>query len=119
MNWMLSGSQQKSAAEVTHLANMVLVADDFCPEDLCSFDAHAELKCFDTLEKELDADCTFCNDGWLESSITISVPTHKQNSAENGADFTILGFFHQKLMAVVRTTFSDSQSKWFHFTPFK
>ena len=116
---MLSGGHWKSAAEVTRLASMVLMAKDFCPEDLHGFNAYTELKHFDASEKELDPDCPFHDDGWSESSITISLPTREQNPTGNGADFTISGFFHQKLMAVVHATFSDPASKWFHLMPFK
>ena len=102
---MLSGGHWKSAAEVTRLASTVLMAKDFCPEDLHGFNAYTKLKHFDASEKELDPDCPFHDDGWSESSITISVPTREQNPTGNGTDFTISGFFHQKLMAVVCATF--------------
>lgn len=119
MSWMLSHSQQKSAAEVTHLARTALTVEDFYPDDLIGFDTHTELKRFDASEKELDPDSPFCQDSWTQSSITISVLMHKQNPVGNGADFTITDFFHRNLMAVVWAAFADSGSKWFHFTPFK
>ena len=39
MTWALTGSRQKSAAEVTRLVDEVLQALDFSPEELTSFDA--------------------------------------------------------------------------------
>jgi len=53
MNWMLTGSRQKSEAEVTQLTN-ILQADDFNPHDLQGFNAHTQMKFFDELESSLD-----------------------------------------------------------------
>ena len=119
MNWMFSSGQQKSAAEVTRLASTVLTAEDFCPDDLVGFNAYTELRRFDASENELNPNSPFHHDGWTQSSITISVPTREWNPAGNGADFPVTGFFHRNLTAVVRAAFSDSGSKWFHFTPFR
>jgi len=53
MTWMMSGSRQKLEAEVTQLGN-ILQADHFDPRDLQGFDAHTEMKHFDTSESALD-----------------------------------------------------------------
>ena len=53
MTWMMTGSRQKSEAEVTRLANM-LQADDFDSHDLRGFNAHTEMKHFDSSESALD-----------------------------------------------------------------
>ena len=119
MGWMLSGSNQKSAAEVSRLANTVITAEDFCPTDLIGFNASTELKHFDDSENDMHPENPFRKDGWLESSVTISVPTRDKNPAGNGQDFTIPNFFHRNLTAVVRAAFSHPSSKLFHFTPFK
>ena len=100
MGWMLSGSNQKSAAEVTRLANTVITADDFCPADLIGFNASTELKHFNDSENDMDPKNPFHQDGWLESSVTISVPMCDKNPAGNGQDFTIPNFFHRNLMVL-------------------
>ncbi|KAF8127971.1 hypothetical protein EV363DRAFT_1115233, partial [Boletus edulis] len=97
MSWMLSGSNQKSAAEVTRLASTVITSEDFCPDDLLGFNAHTELKHLDASETDLDPDHPFRKDGWNESSITISVPTRERNPEGNGQQFTMSGFLHRNL----------------------
>ncbi|KIK81966.1 hypothetical protein PAXRUDRAFT_46299, partial [Paxillus rubicundulus Ve08.2h10] len=47
MTWKMSGSANKSEAEVTHLVNDVLLAKDFSLEELQGFNAHTETKHFD------------------------------------------------------------------------
>jgi len=47
------------------------------------------------------------------------VPTQEPNPDGNGRQFTIGGLFHRSLTAVIRAVFTDEDSKWFHFTPFK
>lgn len=119
MSWMLSGSNQKSVGEVTCLADTVITTDDFCPADLMAFNASTKLKYFDNSENEMDPENPFCKDGWLESSVTISMSTYNKNPAGNGQDFAIPGFFHYNLTAVVHVAFTHLSSKLFHFTPFK
>ena len=53
MTWMMTGSKQKSEAEVTRLAN-ILQADNFELHDLRGFNAHTEMKRFDRSESALD-----------------------------------------------------------------
>ena len=53
MTWMLTGSGQKSEAEITCLAE-TLQSDDFDRRDLQGFNAHTEMRHFDDLESSLD-----------------------------------------------------------------
>jgi len=118
MTWMMTGSRQKSEAEVTRLANM-LQEDDFDPRDLQGFNAHTEMKHFDSSESALDESNPLRQDGWKESSVDIHVPTQERNPDGNGRQFTIGGLFHRPLTAVIRAVFAEKGAKWFHLTPFK
>ncbi|KIK81965.1 hypothetical protein PAXRUDRAFT_47946, partial [Paxillus rubicundulus Ve08.2h10] len=67
----------------------------------------------------LNTNDTFCEDGWKESVADILVPTRERNSNGNGQLFSVPGFFHRSLTAVIRAVFAEEASKWFHLTPFK
>ena len=118
MTWMMTGSKQKSEAEVTRLANMVQ-ADDFDPHDLRGFNAHTEMKHFDRSESALDESNPLRQDGWRESSVDILIPTQERNPDGNGRQFTIGGLFYRSLTAVIRAVFAGEDAKQFHLTPFK
>ena len=79
----MTGSKQKSEAEVTRLANMVQ-ADNFDPHDLRGFNAHTEMKHFDRSESALDESNPLQQDGWRESSVNILIPTQERNPDGNG-----------------------------------
>ncbi|KIK14700.1 hypothetical protein PISMIDRAFT_17112 [Pisolithus microcarpus 441] len=119
MTWMLTGSKQKSDAEVNRLVSCVITADDFWPEDLRHFNARTELKRFDASEEDLQSDHIFRKDGWMETSVSIEVPTRDRDPDGNGQTFTVSSFFYRKLTAVIETAFSDCASKFFHLTPFR
>jgi len=118
MMWMMTGSKQKSEAEVTRLANM-LQADNFNPHDLRGFNAHTEMKRFDRSESALDESNPLRQDGWREPLVNILVPTQDCNPDGNGRQFTIGGLFHRPLTAVIRAIFAGEDAKWFHLTPFR
>ncbi|KAI6095493.1 hypothetical protein F5141DRAFT_1221894 [Pisolithus sp. B1] len=100
MKWMLSGSKQKSEAEVDRLISTVITVEDFQPEDLQHFSAHRELRWFNVSEEDLRPDYVFCKDGWMETSVSIKIPTHDQKPDGNGQIFVVPSFFYHKLTAV-------------------
>ncbi|KAI6118342.1 hypothetical protein F5141DRAFT_1000136 [Pisolithus sp. B1] len=119
MKWMLSGSKQKSEAEVDRLVSTVITVEDFRPEDLQHFSAHRELRWFDVSEEDLRPDHVFHKDGWMETSVSIEIPTHDWKPDGNGQTFMVPSFFYRKLTAVIEATFSDRTSRYFHLTPFQ
>ncbi|KIJ58628.1 hypothetical protein HYDPIDRAFT_102299, partial [Hydnomerulius pinastri MD-312] len=119
MMWMLTGSRQKSETEVTRLVNEVLQAKDFDIQDLQGFNAHTEMKRFDTSETSLAEHDAFRKDGWKESAVDILVPTREHNTNGNGQLFTIPGLLHRPLTAVICAAFAEKAARWFHLTPFK
>jgi len=118
MTWMMSGSRQKSEAEVTRLGN-ILQVDHFDPRDLQGFNAHTEMKHLDTSESALDKNNPLQQDGWKKSSVDILVPTQQHNPDGNGQQFTVEWLFHQPLTSVICAIFAEKDAKWFHLTPFK
>jgi len=118
MTWMLTGSKQKSEAEITRLAE-TLQSNDFDCRDLQGFNAHTEMWHFDNLESSLDERDPLQQDGWKESSVNILIPTREQNLSGNGQQFPIEGLFHRSLTAVICVVFTEWAAKWFHLTPFK
>ncbi|KAH7927896.1 hypothetical protein BV22DRAFT_1006163 [Leucogyrophana mollusca] len=119
MSWKMTGSSQKSEAELTRLAEQVLLADDFDVKELRNFNAHTEMKRFDASEEALDPNDVFRKDGWKEVDVEIQVPTRERNTGGNGKSFIIPGFLYRPLTHVIRSAFSEAISKWFHLTPYK
>jgi len=72
MTWMMTGSGQKSEAEVTRLVHDVVQAEDFDRTHFHGFNAHTEMNRFDKSESATSAGL---QDGWKESSVDILVPT--------------------------------------------
>ena len=116
MTWMMTGSRQKSEAEVTRLVREVIQADDFDRIQFHGFNAHTEMNRFDKSEGATSADL---QDAWKESPVDILVPTRERNPDGNGQPFTIPGLFHRSLTGVIRAVFAEKAAKWFHLTPFK
>ena len=112
----MTGSGQKSEAEVTRLVHDVVQAEDFDRTHFRGFNAHTEMNRFDKSESATSAGL---QDGWKESSVDILVPTRERNPDGNGQLFTVPGLFHCSLTGVIRCVFAEKASKWFHLTPFK
>jgi hypothetical protein len=116
MEWMTTGSNQKSVGEVDRLAKEVLSAKEFNVEDLRDFNAQRESKRLDSSDSS-DQKSPLMGDGWLESSVTISIPTGLRDT--NGADFTVPGLHHRSLVAVMKAALADITSRRFHYSPFR
>ncbi|KAF8834278.1 hypothetical protein BDN67DRAFT_992701 [Paxillus ammoniavirescens] len=109
------------SSEVTQLARQVLLAEDFKTEDLLGFDALMEIKRMGRVEEMANPEDPFSKDGWQSTPVTIQVPTREKDAGGlgNGKPFTIEGFRFWKITSVIRATFSETSSRWFHLTPFK
>ena len=116
MTWMITGSRQKSEAEVTRLVHEVIQAEDFDHSHFDGFNAHTQMNHFDKSENATDAGLR--QDGWKESSVDILVPTRERDPDGNGQLFTIPGLFHCSLTSVIHAVFTVKAAKWFHLTPF-
>ncbi|KIM54557.1 hypothetical protein SCLCIDRAFT_31001 [Scleroderma citrinum Foug A] len=119
MNWRLTGSAQKSSAEVNRLVREVIQAEDFNILELDGFNAHTETSCLDAAERALPEDDPFGIDQWKTTNVEISVPTREKNPEGNGRAFCVEGLRYRPLTSVVRAVFAEALSKLFHLTPFK
>ncbi|KAF8223215.1 hypothetical protein L208DRAFT_1518627 [Tricholoma matsutake] len=117
MNWLYSGSNQKSIVELDRLVKEVLIQDDFDVSDLKGFSAARELRCLDTMEDE----AAFSGEaGWKESSVKIRLPVDKQKLKEAVAPtFEIPGVWHRDLLEVICTAFEDTKTQFYHLTPLR
>ncbi|KAF9472386.1 hypothetical protein BDN70DRAFT_900592 [Pholiota conissans] len=128
MDWLWTGSAMKSISEMKKLVDF-LKSDAFKPEDLQNFDIRAETA---KLDQYLDgppasSSCEvgpqpscYPKDHWRESGVQIQVPDGQPHPL--GSDiptFTVPGLFHRSIVEVIKSTFSDSASHSFHYTPFK
>lgn len=118
MTWKLTGSRQKSDAELTCLASGVFMADNFNIQDLAGFNASKEARILNEALLE-QSQSVFQKDGWKKSSLQILVPMREKNQAGNGKPFNIPNFMHHSITSVIQAVFSESTSKHFHLTPFK
>jgi hypothetical protein len=118
MEWMLTGSNKKTVRELDRLANDVLGSREFKLEDLTGFNARQANNCLDLSEKD-DLDDPFSHDGWIESSVQISIPTGSKDSSGCGANFTVPGLHHRSLLSVMKAAIADTTACYFHFSPFK
>ena len=120
MSWKLTGSNQKSNAELTCLVKEVIQAPDFKVTDLAKFHALTESR---RLNNEgtvaVDVAGAFSHDGWKEATLDISIPIREKQKEDCRRSFIIPGLMYQSLVSVIQTAFSEPISQWFHFTPFK
>ena len=75
MSWKLTGSNQKSNAELTRLVKEVVQAPDLKIADLAKFNALTESRRLDDEgPKVADVSGAFSHDGWKEATPEISIP---------------------------------------------
>jgi len=112
MNWVNSGSSQKSNGEVNRLVNDVLQDPKFSVEELRGFDAgraNRKLDAANAQSKHLN--------GFSEASISIDVPSGDKNQPSQ--KFTIPGLYFRKITGVIRAAFASPLASQFHLSPFK
>lgn len=119
MEWMYTGSQQKSAGEVDRLAQSVLSHPDFDLEDVASFNAQRQAATLDRSDNEAGEAAPFLADGWRESSVDIDVPLGAQDGRGLSAPFTVHGLHHRSLLSIMKAAITDVTACRFHFSPFK
>lgn len=117
MEWLITGSNQKSLGEMDKLAG-ILQSPEFRQEDLVGFSAQQENRRIDLLDNAVP-DKPFSHDGWIESSIRVSIPTGVRESGGQGQPFVVPGLHRRSLLAVMKAALTDVTAFRFHFSPFK
>jgi hypothetical protein len=119
MEWMTTGSSQKSIGEVDRLVRDVISHSKFRAADLAGFNARHENKRLDVSE-DVDSDITpFSRDGWVPSTVHIKVPTGIRDPEGGGQDFAVVDLYHRPLLGVMKAAITDIAARRFHFSPFK
>ncbi|KAG2157995.1 uncharacterized protein EDB93DRAFT_1077762, partial [Suillus bovinus] len=114
MSWMHTSSNMVSETKVSHLVRDIMMAYDFNPKDLEDFLIRQSLRELDTDNKGRRV--TFLDD-WIETSITISIPT--KSKEEDPQPYTTPRFHYCPLLEVIRAAFADVQARAFHLSPFQ
>jgi hypothetical protein len=117
MNWFHTGSSQKLESEVTHLAQEVIGAPDFKPEDLAGFSTNWENKQLDELQFAPNNVTPFSGDGWREALVEINIPVPVKGLPAQ--KFQVPGLHHCSIVEVIKATFGAVSTLPFHLTPFK
>ena len=117
MSWKLTGSSQKSNAEVTRLVHEVVQAPDFKISELVDFNTTLESRQLDNVNLAKETPAIFDDNGWKEVTVDISIPTRERQGG--GQAFSLPGLIYRPLVPVIKTAFSEPLSKFFHLTPFK
>ncbi|KAJ3768980.1 hypothetical protein FB446DRAFT_813657 [Lentinula raphanica] len=118
MEWFYNENQTKSIADLNNLVENVLLPDDFQQEHLCGFSAQKVLREMDDFggPKEFLQP----NDGWVEASVKIPVPCSGIKQKESDAPmYELKGIFYRRPLEVIKSVFQSSESKKFHYTPFR
>jgi len=119
MQWFYDGSTLKSLSALDDLVKNVLLATDFKSEDLVGFRAAHEAERVDQsdhIQSRFSAD-----DGWIEHSIEISLPTEgvKHASESHAPKFEVPGLIHRWLLHVIKAALHEMSTKHFHLFPYQ
>lgn len=114
MEWMMTGSNQKSNGEVDRLAG-VITSSDFDVDDLTGFSARTASHILD----KSDSQGPYTGDTWRETPIDISIPLGTKSSSGLSQTFSIPGLHYRPLLGILKSALCDVTALRFHFSPFK
>lgn len=120
MKWFYNGSNLKSLSDLDQLVNEVILADDFKAQDLRGFRATREVDRIDEWEEDPGSSFS-AQDGWIETSVNISVPAENiKNASEAVApQYSVPGLFYRRPLEVIKAAFRERAAEHFHISPFK
>jgi hypothetical protein len=116
MNWLYTGSTQKSESEATRLVKEVISNAEFVPEDLTGFSARRENQRLDDSQGRKAA-VPFSDGDWKEISVEIKIPVPKKKAPPR--KFEVHGLHRRSIVEVIRATWGAVASRPFHLTPFR
>ena len=122
----------KSLEEVLKLVRLLVKSADFKIEDIKGFDIRRETAVFDsTLESKTKSQTTagqdissnlnpVYNEGWHNVEVKIQVPDSLTHTSDAEIPlFSFPGLHYRSICSVIKSTFEDSSSNCFHYTPLK
>lgn len=116
LEWMGTGSTQKSVGEVDRLVKDVIRHQDFNIQDLADFSVRRGNKTLD-MSDHGGTSTPFSGDAWIESKVDISIPSGMKDVGPK--TYSITGLHHRSLVPVMKAAITDSTARRFHFSPFK
>jgi len=123
MRWFYSGSTTKSLAELDHLVNEVILAEDFDRAHLQEFRALKENHRLDNYQgNNADIRSSFStSDSWKQTSVKIRIPADgvQHVSEDEAPEFDVPGLFYRRPLEVIKAAFRESTAEQFHLTPFE
>ena len=120
MSWWYGGSGSKSAADLDHLVQDVILKEDFDPKHLEDFSASRASAQLDKAAEDPESPFS-ASSGWAEHSVKIRLPAEyaKFDKEEDAPEFSVPGVFVRSLIDIVRDAFQDPAALTFHLTPFQ
>jgi len=121
MTWFHNGSTSKSLLDLDNLVENVILAPDFEKEDLVNFRASREVECLDKLASYGTQSRFSVEDGWIETSIEISLPAEGITNASEALapKFKVPGLFYRPLLNVVKAALQETMAENFHLFPYR
>lgn len=132
MRWFYDSSLTKSLGTLNNLVYKVLLAPDFDVKDLAGFDAAKEARCLDSDDhtasgslsasgEGASASANSIKDGWIETTVPISVPCDKYSYASdtNAPIFHVKGLQYRKLLEVTKAAYEELSAEQLHISPYE
>ncbi|KAG1842748.1 hypothetical protein DFJ58DRAFT_665734 [Suillus subalutaceus] len=120
MTWFYNLSISKSLQDLNRLVNDVILADDFCQEDLLDFNASREASRLEKAQHD-PVSSIFSSDGWHETSVKIRLLCEKEkfSSEDCAPEFEVNGLYYRKPLEVLKSAYQEVAAKTFHTKPYK
>lgn len=115
MNWVNTGSCQKSEAECDQLCDEVFRLPDFSLENFVGMNVQRKNQRLDNLSTVFSK-CEG-NSEWVDVSINFAIPT-EQEDQEKSHTFTVPDFCYQPLLATIIDTLKSPIGDKFYFFSF-
>jgi hypothetical protein len=116
LEWMGTGSTQKSVGEVDRLVKEVIRHEEFNVEDLAGFSVRRGNKTLDMSDHD-GTSTPFSGDAWIESKVDISIPSGMKDVEPK--TYPVAGLHRRPLVPVMKAALTDVTARRFHFSPFK
>ncbi|EDQ99528.1 uncharacterized protein LACBIDRAFT_334986 [Laccaria bicolor S238N-H82] len=121
LNWHYNGSNLKSLSQLNTLVEDLIMQPDFKQEDFISFSASREAECLYNYTSENPESPFLPKDGWIETSVSISVPADsvKHSSVDAVPKYEVPGLFYRPLVEIIKASFQEPSAEHFNLFPFE